>query len=89
MIVNIVLFLHTCIIYMHIFTYIYSRYTTMHYMSCIHISKVVNTMLFISAIPFNMAYAYDMLQLIECNRSDSVYHPKLDLRNLLEPAIML
>ena len=46
-------------------------------------------MLFISAIPFNMAYAYDLIQLIECNRSDSVYHPKLDLRNLLEPAIML
>lgn len=61
----------------------------MQYMSCIYICKVVNTMPFISAIPFNMAYAYDLLQLIECNRCDGVYHPKLDFRNLLEPAIML
>ena len=37
----------------------------------------------------NMAYAYDLLQLIECNRCDGVYHPKLDFRNLLEPVIML
>lgn len=71
------------------FTYIYNRYTTMQYMLCIYICKVVNTMPIISVIPFNMAYAYDLLQLIECNKSDGVYHPKIHLRNLLEPAIML
>lgn len=71
------------------FTYIQQIYNNAVYVMYIYICKVVNTMFFISAIPFNMAYAYDLLQLIECNRCDGMYHPKLDLRNLLEPAIML